>query len=304
MNLQLENTVLASGEAQDAVSEILSSLRIQRARIAFSSFDEAWTLSDHQDLCKFYVVLDGALCIKVDDQSEMYTLNTHEFAFVFGTDSVISSSWQHAYEPCRGIRAAFELSIGDMVIDPALLPSILFSKADDLSVSQHVSLFVAELDKPGNHACPVLASMLTTLLLGVLGDSLERGDDSARLLRIARDEHLGPAMALMHKSPGDAWTLERLSNESGLSRSSFAQKFQSTFGKTAFAYLRDLRLSRAAKLLTTSTMTVNQIAREVGYSSESAFSSAFRDFKGVAPGRYRVMNRVSGGSATSSPIAD
>lgn len=298
MNLQVENNAHA-GNSLGAASEILSTLRIEKTRIAFSNFDDALVHDEQQKLCKFYVVLDGALCIKNLDRSESHTLSSHEFAFVFGDDFVISNSEKHAYEPCCGIQATFEMSMGDMVIEPSLLPSIMRSNPNDVSVFQQILLLSNELDKPGHLAQPVLTSMLTTLLLRVLVDFLERGDRSAMLLQIVGDEHLGPAIALMHKSPGDAWTLERLSNESGLSRSNFAHRFQSTLGISAFAYLRDIRLSRGAKLLTSTTMTVGQIASEVGYSSESAFSSVFRDFKGMAPGRYRVMSRVSSGSATS-----
>ncbi len=296
MNLQGENNT-GRMDSLGAASEILSNLRIAKMRIAFSDFHDRWMQDQLQSSCKFYVVLDGALCISKRDRSVTYTLCNHQFAFVFGDDFVVSSRELDAYEPCRGVRAVFELSFGDMVISPGVLPSILASRSNDASVSKHVELLASELGKPGHHARPMIASMVTTLLLKALGNAHEQGDCSAMILQVAGDEHLGPAVALMHESPGDAWSLERLANESGLSRSSFAKRFQSTLGRSAFAYLRELRLSRAAALLTTTGMTVHEVATEVGYSSESAFSSAFQEFHGEAPGRFRVANRVSGGSA-------
>ena len=52
--------------------------------------------------------------------------------------------------------------------------------------------------------------------------------------------------------------------------------------------LRRLRVLHAIELLAGTERTVTQIAMDVGYSSLSAFESAFRDLVGNSPTEYRA----------------
>ena len=44
----------------------------------------------------------------------------------------------------------------------------------------------------------------------------------------------------------------------------------------------------AQDLLTTSTLTVSEVAHRVGYQSEEAFSRAFKRERGASPSRWRT----------------
>jgi AraC-like DNA-binding protein len=57
-------------------------------------------------------------------------------------------------------------------------------------------------------------------------------------------------------------------------------------------YLTKLRLQQAATALAASRLTIQQIARRVGYHDEAAFSKAFRREYGLAPGAYRRRTRL------------
>jgi len=60
-------------------------------------------------------------------------------------------------------------------------------------------------------------------------------------------------------------------------------------GDTTFrSYLREVRMSRAAELLTTDTMPVNQVARAVGYRQPAQFAKAFRRHHGRPPSAFRA----------------
>lgn len=54
-------------------------------------------------------------------------------------------------------------------------------------------------------------------------------------------------------------------------------------GQTPGAYLREWRLTRAAKLLRFSGSTIETISERVGYKSKEAFSRAFRKRFGASP---------------------
>jgi AraC-like DNA-binding protein len=51
-------------------------------------------------------------------------------------------------------------------------------------------------------------------------------------------------------------------------------------------------MSLAARALRQDTVPVASLARSVGYTSESAFSNAFKRTMGVAPRRYREAARA------------
>ncbi len=87
-----------------------------------------------------------------------------------------------------------------------------------------------------------------------------------------------------------AITAERLAdiaNEVGLAPRSLARRFEQELGMTWTAALRRLRILRAIEHLASTEHTVTQIAMDVGYSSLSAFQSAFRDLIGQTPSEYR-----------------
>jgi AraC-like DNA-binding protein len=66
--------------------------------------------------------------------------------------------------------------------------------------------------------------------------------------------------------------------------------FRHCFGNTVFGCLHDYRMAEAKKLLETKKFNVNEVARSVGYASETSFSSAFRKKFGVSPSIYRACS--------------
>jgi transcriptional regulator GlxA family with amidase domain len=106
-----------------------------------------------------------------------------------------------------------------------------------------------------------------------------------------RDPAVGRALALLHERPAEAWTLERLGEEAGLSRSSLHERFAHLTGQPPMQYLTRWRMQVAAGLLRDTTAKVVEIALRVGYESEAAFSRAFRREVGVAPGAWRRGQR-------------
>jgi AraC-like DNA-binding protein len=72
-----------------------------------------------------------------------------------------------------------------------------------------------------------------------------------------------------------------------MSRSSFALRFKETVGSTPLDYLRQWRMLLAQDRLSNADVSVSQIAVELGYESESAFSTAFKRVLNVSPRDFR-----------------
>jgi AraC-like DNA-binding protein len=106
-------------------------------------------------------------------------------------------------------------------------------------------------------------------------------------LAAARDPKVGTALALLHRDPARAWSLPDLARACGVSRTVLAEQFARLMGEPPLAYLARWRLQLAARRLVSTDRKILQIANDVGYESEAAFSRAFRREFGVPPARYR-----------------
>jgi AraC-like DNA-binding protein len=102
-----------------------------------------------------------------------------------------------------------------------------------------------------------------------------------------RDRVVGRALALLHERPGEAWTLEKLARDVGLSRSALAERFSHFVGEPPVQYLTRWRVQVAARLLADGHAKVATVALRVGYDSEAAFSRAFKKLAGVPPAAWR-----------------
>jgi AraC-like DNA-binding protein len=106
-------------------------------------------------------------------------------------------------------------------------------------------------------------------------------------LAAARDQTVGRALASIHREPARAWTLDDLARAAGASRTALVERFNHFLGHPPLAYLARWRHQLAARLLETSERNVHQVALDVGYESEAAFSRAFKREFGEPPARYR-----------------
>jgi transcriptional regulator GlxA family with amidase domain len=151
--------------------------------------------------------------------------------------------------------------------------------------------------RPGGEA--VLERMSEMLFVEVLrrhADSLP--PEQTGWLAAMRDPAVGRALALLHEKPAQAWTLEHLGEEAGLSRSSLHERFVHFIGQPPMQYLTQWRMQVAAGLLQDTSAKVVDVALQVGYESEAAFSRAFKRVVGVAPGAWRRGERGSLRSAS------
>lgn len=109
----------------------------------------------------------------------------------------------------------------------------------------------------------------------------------------ARDPIVGGALSLLHRDPGHAWSIEELASRLGTSRTVLTERFDRFLGEPALTYLARWRLQLAARLLQTSSKSIGQIAGDVGYTSQAAFTRAFRRQFDVPPVEYRRQGRRS-----------
>lgn len=118
----------------------------------------------------------------------------------------------------------------------------------------------------------------------------ELDENAGGWLGALRDPQIGRSLALMHKSPEEDWSIDSLARSVGMSRSPFFERFKTLTGETPLAYLTRWRMHVARRLLL-QDQTISEIAPRVGYSSEAAFSNAFKRAVGQSPTTFRNARR-------------
>lgn len=134
----------------------------------------------------------------------------------------------------------------------------------------------------------VLAKLSELMFIEVVRQYLETlPPEQAGWLAGLRDAYVGKALSLMHGEPARDWTIEDLAREVALSRSVLAERFADLVGMPPMHYLGKWRMQVAAGLLSGGNASIATIAAEVGYSSEAAFSRAFKKLVGMPPSAWR-----------------
>ena len=85
-------------------------------------------------------------------------------------------------------------------------------------------------------------------------------------------------------------SVEDLAADMGLSRVQLYRKVKALTDSTPVDLLRKARLSRAQTLLQASTLSVSEIAYQVGFASPSYFTKCYKDEFGTVPGEARKPN--------------
>jgi len=139
-------------------------------------------------------------------------------------------------------------------------------------------------------------AMLAKLSETLFVDTLRRHvgglpDHQKGWLTGARDPIVGKSLGLMHSRVAHPWTIADLADEVGVSRSALVERFTRFLSEPPMTYLTRWRLLLAMRSLEKTSRGVADIAAEVGYESEAAFSRAFKREFGQPPGRYRSDRR-------------
>lgn len=111
-------------------------------------------------------------------------------------------------------------------------------------------------------------------------------------LRLLTDAPLAPALRLIHEQPGKRWGLAELARAANMSRTSFAERFRAVAGAPPLTYLSRWRMVLAQRALRDPDIRVGALAAQLGYGSESAFSTAFKREVGESPLHYRRRSRT------------
>jgi len=83
------------------------------------------------------------------------------------------------------------------------------------------------------------------------------------------------------------YSVEGLSQESGLSQAKLQEGFKLLYTRTVTEYIRHIRLEAARDFISTSDMNISQVVYTIGFSSRSYFSKIFKAKYGISPSDFQ-----------------
>lgn len=89
-------------------------------------------------------------------------------------------------------------------------------------------------------------------------------------------------------------TIEMLASEIGISRVHLHRKLKELTNQTTSDFIRNTRLSRAAKILSEGKQSISEVAALVGFDNQANFATAFKRMYGVTPREYMKNAKVGG----------
>jgi AraC-like DNA-binding protein len=146
---------------------------------------------------------------------------------------------------------------------------------------------LAEQSRPGPGSAAMTAALMSQCLVHMLRRLAAGQNCPLPWLAALEDPRLARAIDIILRDPARDHTVESLASAASMSRSAFAERFSSAFGKSPMSLVHNVRMQRAAQLLRQGTLSTDEVADRVGFSSRSHFSHAFRRYSGVTPAKFR-----------------
>jgi len=104
--------------------------------------------------------------------------------------------------------------------------------------------------------------------------------------QVKEDERFVGLISWLSSSIENPISVESMADHVGMSPRTFHRRFVESFKQTPAKFFEILRLDAARNLLE-ARQPISEVARKVGFQSESAFRSAFKTHFGVSPHLYR-----------------
>jgi AraC-like DNA-binding protein len=307
----------------DALAGLLEGPRARGAFMIRACFEPPWCvrIEDRAPLTVM-VVVRGEACI-MPDAGEQVRLRPGDLAIARGPDpytcaddpgtapqALILPGAECSYPDGRSLNGVMDLGVrtwGDRLDGSAVmligtylwqgevsgrlldaLPPLLTLTSDvwDCPLTPFLMEEIVR-DEPGQEV--VLDRLLDLLVIAALRAWFSRPEAAAPAwYRALADPVVGRVLRLLQDDPAHPWTVVSLATKAGVSRAALARRFTELVGEPPMTYLTGWRLALAADALRDSDDTLEAIARQVGYGSAFALSSAFKRVYGVSPQEHRT----------------
>ncbi len=308
----LENSIEPLAMYNDPLSDVLSLIHICQNTVFVCAANAPFGIQFPAGRHRIHIIRSGKVVIRVDGEEDLIDAEKGDVVMLLkGQGHVISDQLDR---PAKMLSELIkhdynqeQLTVGqgkttwlsgnfgfDGVMAQQLLsalPAVLVLKA-----SAHQSrpwlescsqLILSEAMTPQIGGVALVSRFLDVIFVQALRTWATENNVNKGWLSGALDARLSKAMSAIHHAPHRLWSVEELAGISSLSKSAFAERFQRVVGQSPLNYLNHWRLDRAAELLRHGYLSVAEVASQVGYTSDTAFSRSFKSRYGMSPLKWR-----------------
>ncbi len=286
-------------DGDDVLSSILDSIHVRAVTAQRSTFTAPQVLDREPDAATLYVVLRGSCNLQVEGQAASHSLQSGDLALL-----PLKTHHTLSIEPeCREgretegilLRVTFIWEEGESDPISSMIPPVVVCPAGAGPLSDWLLLTLSLIDRettePRQGMQIMLSHLARIIFVHAIRSCLPVTKRSGNtLLDMIADPQIGPALALIHTRPEEPWSVTSLARTSAMSRSAFASRFVEVTGQPPMQYVLVQRMRKACALLRETKLSVKAISDQAGYSSEAAFSHAFKKWVGISPVGYRASN--------------
>lgn len=189
------------------------------------------------------------------------------------------------------IQLTFSLGLKEQITDilkkggqcflPTLTSEKLFYKIDQIFL-QAYEISVSESSFHLAKLCHIVIEMLLILL-----EQIPSYDISSQARSNPTEKLLNMITSYINETPNYELSLDQMSSDLHISKSSICHLFKKHTGIPVIQYANNLRISQAKKLLTTTTLKIQEISSMLGYSNCTVFCKTFKKYTGTSPQKYR-----------------
>jgi AraC-like DNA-binding protein/mannose-6-phosphate isomerase-like protein (cupin superfamily) len=313
----LSTTITTTMIPMRAPIAVLQSLQIRSAVYCRVELHGHWALHFAATHCaSFHVIEHGSAWICVEGHEPLalksgdFVVITQGAAHDITTDRCLPSlatiylgdDQNHEYRceaygegdnPTALTCGTFDLDRHDHQKLFGLMPPVLLVRSiEDEWLAPTLRMFAAEARNPQPGSQTMLRRLADMVLIQVVRYWLATATHPAHgWVGALRDPQIAQAIGLIHQEGAQHWTVQELAQMVGMSRSAFSARFSELVGEAPMSYLVGWRMQTAERLLTTERLQLIDVAERVGYTSEAAFSKAFKRERGMSPSSYRRLAR-------------
>ena len=307
------------GNMLDTLTEILLGLRLDGVEYGRCRLRTPWAVAfPAQRDARFHFVAEGGCWLRTRTTDWVYLNPGDAVLFPRGTFHILASSPDVTPIDIdslarREVSDSIYLVNGDLDegnaetnvlfcgamrfnLDPlhplmAMMPDLMRARdlaRRDPTVPTMLEAMEREIGLNRIGACGILARLADVLAASIIRAWVECAcSDSTGWIAAVRCPQIGKVLAAIHMQPESDWSVAKLADLMGASRSSFTDKFTRTLGETPAKYVARVKMFQARQWIAQDGMRVATAANRLGYDSEASFSRAFKRIIGHSPSEER-----------------
>ena len=296
----------------DLLSQMLDLVRLQGELVFSADLNHPWALRFEPGSAYFFAVLEGSLIVQVEDEpaveaiagdlvmlprgvghilgdgSDATAANAGELMEEQFTAERLGLRHGGNGERTKVIAGAFHFESAAVPWVVSALPGVIHIQKSGgqtggwLEGLAYFMMMEAQTVHPGSSV--MISRLIDVLIIRVIRTwaQTKNANDTGWLGALA-DPRISRALKAIHDEPFRKWSVADLASAVGMSRSGFAERFSALVKEAPLSYQNRWRLTLAHSLLRQANARVSDVARQVGYESDAAFSRAFKAQFGAPP---------------------